>query len=233
MNFETSQNLSEETLRLARQAAHDIRSPLSVLSLIACSEKVSMCEESRELVRAAIKRINDIAAELLAAQVNDIQKQEVKSSNKKVSVKALVDSVVSEKKVLATSKNVEFQVIYKGANNVNLPDLGGKFERALSNLLDNAIEAIVHATGKIVISVTEKLGKIFLRITDNGKGIPQAILAKIGTEGFSYGKQKKISGFGLGVFQAKSVAESIGGALKLQSLEGHGTSVLIEIPAAA
>lgn len=233
MNFETTQNLTEETMKLVKQAAHDIRSPLSVLSLIACSDKVEMCEESRELVRTAIKRINDIAAELLAAQANNANKQEVKVSDKKISMKSLVEAIVSEKKVLATAKNVEFKVVYKGAHNVNLPDLGGKFERALSNLLDNALEAIVSKTGKIVISITEKMGKIFLRITDNGKGIPQGILARIGTEGFSYGKQKKISGFGLGVFQAKSVAESIGGALKLHSLEGRGTTVLMELPAGA
>lgn len=232
MNFATTPKLTEETSRLVRQVAHDIRSPLSVLSLIAGSDKVAMCEESRELVRAAIKRINDIAAELLANQEISLDHQaQARSSSGKVSIKSLVETVVSEKRILASSRNIEFKVIYQGTRTATLPDLGGKFERALSNLLDNALEAIVNRAGKIIISISESMGKVFLRITDNGKGIPQAVIARIGIEGFSYGKQKKVSGFGLGVYQAKAVAESIGGALKLYSLEGRGTTVLMELPA--
>jgi signal transduction histidine kinase len=225
MNFITTQKVTEsDSSKLVKQAAHDIRSPLSVLNLIAASEQVSMCEESRALVQAAVKRINDIATELLMTQT-------LVKKNDKVSMKNLIDGIVSEKRILAATKKVQFKVIYKGAQDLALPDMGGQFERALSNIIDNALEAIAHESGKIVIMITQKLGKIFLRITDNGKGIPKAILTKIGSEGFSFGKKgKKTSGFGLGVFQAKSLAESIGGALKLYSAEGRGTSVLMKLP---
>lgn len=231
MDFVKTQNLLEaETSKLFKQAAHDIRSPLSVLSLIACSEKISMCEESRELIRTAIKRINDIATGLLANEMNIQGGKRPSVQNKTISVKCLIESVVSEKKILNRDRNLEFKIIYRGGQDRTLPDLGGDFERALSNLLDNAIEAIVNKAGKIVISVTEKMGRLFLRITDNGKGIPHSVIASIGTEGFSYGKKKMVSGFGLGVFQARAAAESVGGTLKFHSLEGRGTTVSMEIP---
>ena len=225
MNFTAKETeLNNETSRLFKQAAHDIRSPLSVLSLMAASENVEMSDEVRELLKAAVKRINDIATELLAADT----KSETKSA--KASVEQVVEGIVSEKKILAKAKNVEFQVIYKGNKKASLPDLGGKLERALSNLIDNSLEAIVHHAGKIVISVKEKMGRIFLSITDNGKGIPKRILANIGTEGFSFGKDQKKSGFGLGVHQAKSAAQAMGGALKLFSTEGRGTTVVLALP---
>ncbi len=69
-----------------------------------------------------------------------------------------------------------------------------------------------------------------VRVVDDGKGVPDHILPKLGTEGFSY---EKTGGSGLGLYQAKSAIEACGGTLHIHSRWEEGTTVTISLPQAA
>ena len=68
----------------------------------------------------------------------------------------------------------------------------------------------------------------FVEVTciDNGKGISEEVLEKVGNAGFSHGKENAAeSGSGLGVHQAMTAIESIGGHFEISSIVGEGTCV--------
>lgn len=70
-----------------------------------------------------------------------------------------------------------------------------EFKRVIINLINIAAEAIENV-GEVIISVTHAGKSVTIEIKDNGKGIPKAVLPKLGERGFSFGKQ---AGTGLGL----------------------------------
>ena len=79
------------------------------------------------------------------------------------------------------------------------------------------------------MSLTHDDKNIILTVSDNGKGIPPAILAKLGQRGETHGKA---GGSGLGLFHARTTAVSWGGSLVITSTPGQGTTVTIKLPKA-
>ena len=112
------------------------------------------------------------------------------------------------------------------------PDIPtGQFHRVLSNILNNAIEA-VQINGKVQISVRycSKNKKIDLVVSDDGPGVPIDQATHIFEKHKTFGK---INGSGLGLYHAKLCIEAFGGQLKLlktSKSRGHGASFLIRLP---
>src|SRR5262249_24230574 len=78
------------------------------------------------------------------------------------------------------------------------------FKRALSNLIDNAIEASTGKDNLVSISVEEAEKGIFVRVKDRGAGIKPEILPRLMSPGATFGKP---GGSGLGLFQARKASE--------------------------
>lgn len=142
----------------------------------------------------------------------------------------LIESVISQKRL---------QLHQMTGVRIEGPDPMGSFglfssvqptelARIVSNLIDNAVEA-VGSQGLVSVSMEGGMDWVSIDVSDNGKGIPAAILPRIGERGFSYGKKGAESGSGLGVYHAKVTLESWGGALAIHSIEGKGTSITIRL----
>jgi hypothetical protein len=103
-----------------------------------------------------------------------------------------------------------------------------KFKRVISNLINNAAEAIETKEGIIRVVLTKELdSNLVLKIIDNGKGISEDTLLKI--------KQGKISstkkeGCGLGISSSVQNIKSWGGSYDIQSKEREGTTFIIKLP---
>jgi anti-sigma regulatory factor (Ser/Thr protein kinase) len=102
-----------------------------------------------------------------------------------------------------------------------------ELKRGLSNLINNSVEAIA-GSGKVTARITAEDRQIILSITDNGMGIPDEILTRLGERGFTHGKA---GGSGLGLHHARSTVALWGGSLSIQSSTGAGTNVEIRLPA--
>lgn len=228
---------------LTRQVAHDIRSPLSALNLVS-GTLTEVGEEKRLLIRNATQRINDIANQLLekgkekvtATEANNdlFQKEPFSYSSLQIELLSpLVDSIVSEKRIQFREKqNIEIEVdLTKGYGLFARID-SIELKRALSNLLNNAIEALPQSKGQIQIAIRKYQDLIGIIIQDNGVGIPESFIKKLGTKGFSYGKAQSHSGSGLGLFHAKNTVENLGGRLEVLSKEAQGTSITLYLPKA-
>jgi len=105
------------------------------------------------------------------------------------------------------------------------------FENAVSNLIDNAIK-YSESSVKICIECISNPKMIFVKVRDNGLGISAIDQGKI-FERFERGvavKNKKTSGFGLGLNYVKNVIEAHGGTIALSSKLGEGSEFVIGIP---
>ncbi len=105
-----------------------------------------------------------------------------------------------------------------------------QFEKAVSNLLDNAIKYSPEES-KVVIRAMEKEDSILFEIRDQGIGISQEDLPHI-FEYFYRCKDKvgQVTGAGLGLAIVKGIIESHGGKIWAESVPGEGTSFFFTIP---
>jgi signal transduction histidine kinase len=214
---------------MAQQVAHDIRSPLAAMEMFVDTYD-ELPEEPRNLMKGCISRALDVANTLLdkfkketpfleedTASILDVPREVYLMSS-------LIEAIVSEKRVQYQKKEgIRIRTAFD-ANSYGLFVLlsAPRFKRILSNIIDNAVEAI-HGKGEVVVRLAP-VGddRVSILVEDNGAGIPPEILPKLGTRGSTFGKT---TGSGLGLHYAKTVIESVGGEFKIESTLGRGTRV--------
>jgi len=220
----------------SRQVAHDIRSPISVLNLV-LNTLTDISGEKKELLLSATKRINEIANTVLLggkpqAAINNKMPTQV-SKEKPISLLAVVQSIVSEKKIqYSIFKDLLIETDLDDCLNVLVQGNSSDISRVLSNLINNSVEALNYGQGKVSIRAFGTKDYGVITILDNGKGIPDHIISKLGKEPISFGKEDidSVGGTGLGFFNAKNVIEKIGGLITIRSIENQSTMVEIKIP---
>ncbi|MEW5815340.1 MAG: HAMP domain-containing sensor histidine kinase, partial [Spirochaetota bacterium] len=192
-------------------------------------------EKQRAIVRHSLNRIRDVANSLLERNRRQQDVISVASSDTGGAAEVrllsgIINSVITEKRVQYGSKpgiDIDFKPTREtyGLFAVIQPV---EFGRVLSNLVNNAVEAL-DDRGKVDVRLAEEGDRVILTIADDGKGIPPEILAKLGKKGETHGKA---GGSGLGLFHARTMAESWGGSLTISSTPGEGTVVAIKLPRA-
>jgi signal transduction histidine kinase len=103
----------------------------------------------------------------------------------------------------------------------------GAFHRALQNLLINACEAVPPGGGRVSIDIRERAGRLEVRVSDNGHGIPELIRTRLLEPFVSHGKE---NGTGLGLTIVDKIVEDHGGYVTVESTSASGTVFLISIP---
>ena len=104
-------------------------------------------------------------------------------------------------------------------------------KQVLLNLLSNAIK-FTPAGGRVTIRVRERRGLLMFTVLDTGIGIPADQLGRLGSPFVTLRKSVAASreGTGLGLALARALAQLHGGTLKIESVEGRGTTVTVAIP---
>lgn len=226
-------NLKEEKDKIkkklgdvATQVAHDIRSPLAALDSI-LQDLSQLPEEKRVITRNAIGRIRDIANNLLIQNRNE---KEIPAEVKLCLLTSLIDTLVSEKRLQFRSElnvHIEFTPTicsYGLFAKVDVPE----FKRVLSNLINNAVEAL-QKSGEVRVELGQVGTKAIIQIKDNGPGMPFSIIEKLGETGNTLGK---IGGSGLGLAHAVQSMKLWNGSIKIDSKPKEGTVINLHLPLA-
>src|SRR5690625_7632378 len=100
-----------------------------------------------------------------------------------------------------------------------------RLSRAISNIFANAITYFSEKAGHIHIDVKRIDRNLLIHIKDNGPGIEQAHLEKIGKEGFS-----TTGSSGLGLSFVTRVLENHHGSITVNSVFSNGTEITIMLP---
>jgi signal transduction histidine kinase len=215
--------------KVAIQVSHDIRSPLTALRM--ASSKLDEVEESRKvLIRVAIQRIEEIAQTLQKkGQIGTVDCEPFVHLRPEP-VTELVESLLIEKRSEYSDRpslNIESDL--KDAFGLFVEINGAEFKRHLSNIINNAAEA-VDRSGSIQIIARSDNQNIEIIVRDDGCGIPNFVASKLGRTVVSYGKTGEFSGQGIGVLHAKQFAISAGGDLKISSVFGEGSEFSFVLP---
>lgn len=208
--------------QLATQVAHDIRSPLLVLTRI-LSDLSALPEKKRIDARNAIQRVNDIANNLLTQYKN----KDTETIPTAEPIAMMLESIVSEKRIQASDLNINIEFVSQDAYSAFTQVDITSFKRVISNLINNAIDAVKDNDGLITISANQQNEKIHISIKDNGFGIPKNKLHSVLEPGISYGKKE---GSGLGLPYAVSKISEWQGDYSLTSELGVGTLFEIILP---
>lgn len=213
-----------EKFKITRQVAHDIRSPLSALDMIV-SSSVTLPDEERRIVKHSVRRIHDIANNLLnqSKPVHNLAK------SNQILLAPLVESLISEKriqyssfinlviKVELTEDSLGLFVI------INQSDI----KRVLSNLINNSVDALKDNKGKISVRISSRNNIAIIEIVDNGSGIPENILNSLSTNSPI---STKIDGNAIGFKSARETICNNNGKLEIDTIINQGTIVRIELP---
>lgn len=235
--------ISEAVSSMATQVAHDIRSPLSAIDTVIQSLP-EIPKDKRSLLQSASSRINGIANDLLRTYKQtalmsasaEAKYADLLPELKHVVLAEMLKSIEAETIARFEDKSkvklrLDVMHLIGAVCHVNEIELG----RAISNLINNAIEALDGITHGLVTLALRPSGdkEIGIIISDNGRGIPDGVLTKLGKERVSAGKDGTASGTGIGVLHAARAIESMGGKFQIRSKTGVGTQVSITLPLAA
>ncbi|MEO5913700.1 MAG: ATP-binding protein [Luteolibacter sp.] len=109
-----------------------------------------------------------------------------------------------------------------------------KFDKILLNLVINAIK-FTPSSGTIEVKVLAHNGELALTVEDSGVGIPPDVLPRIFERFWQVdtSSTRKFQGAGIGLALVRSLTEAMGGAVKVDSQLGHGTTFTVNLPAEA
>ncbi|NCD24703.1 MAG: hybrid sensor histidine kinase/response regulator [Deltaproteobacteria bacterium] len=113
----------------------------------------------------------------------------------------------------------------------DLPKLGSprsEWEQVLSNLVDNALDAMEHEGGELRISATLDKDAVLVSVADTGCGIEAHVLPKIFEPFFSTKEVGK--GIGLGLAICHGIVEAMGGEISVRATPGAGSEFTIRVP---
>lgn len=219
----------EEFAKVANQVAHDIRSPLSGLLMLAkfCRE---IPEMERIALREAITNIGDIANNLLSAyRSSDPENNGQTQVRQPLLLSVTLLHLLTDKKFQYRELPVKFESDFSQSGQFACIHIEpSAFKRMMSNLMNNAVDALKNNKGRVTLKLDTTDEKVTITVMDNGKGMPQAIIDKIMqniavTEG-------KADGHGIGLTQVRETLQRNEGKMSIVSKHNQGTQIRLEFP---
>ncbi|MBN8209118.1 GHKL domain-containing protein [Bacillus sp. NTK071] len=211
--------------QLAAGIAHELRNPLTSLKgfLKLIDNKNTDIEVERyiQVMDSEFHRIEQIIDEfLILAKPN-------KSNFTHEMLDQLLDEVIELLNGQANMKSIILKKDYSPMLS-HVYGESNQLKQVFINLIKNAIEAIPkeNTNGEIRIDAKEFEDKLMVNIIDNGTGITESELAKLGSPFFT----TKKNGTGLGLAICKRIINKHNGDLEITSKHGEGTRVSITLP---
>ncbi|MEZ2328092.1 sensor histidine kinase [Mesorhizobium sp. RCC_202] len=204
--------------RFLTDAAHELRTPIAILRTRA--ELLTKEPESERLL-LDIERLSHLAQQLLDHQMLERPGDERRS----VDLNELGRRVTADFAPLAVEAGYDL-AFEPPWGKVEILANGSQIERALANLVRNAIDHGGGA-GTITVAVDESGG---LEVRDEGPGIPPPERENV-FQPF-YRLQPQSRGAGLGLNLARQIAELHGGTVRILDGSWRGAHVRMELPVA-
>lgn len=205
--------------RMSAFLVHDLKNVQAQLALIGTNAKKhgdnpEFIADVFETVESATERLSKVLSQLRNKQV-------AQSESQLVDISKVIDSVVQQ-------RNVHLPLVtFDKINDCEMAIDEDTFHSVLNHLIQNAQEA-TKKEGWVKVELTQQDKHIGIKITDNGCGMSKSFINNRLFKAFDTTKGN--AGMGIGVFEAKQFIEGIAGLLKVESVEGDGSTFIIDLP---
>lgn len=211
--------------RMARTIIHDIKNPLSTITVLSrLLARADLTEgkraEAAERVKAQVDRTLMMLQEILEFSRGEggrIERQELTFEELMSDLRPTLEAQCEENGIeLRMDADIECTL---SADKTRL-------QRAISNLTGNACEAM-EAGGTLSLISTCSDGWVTIEVLDTGPGLPEAIAGQLTEPFMTYGKQ---NGTGLGLAITKAIVEAHGGRLVAGNRPEGGARFAVQLP---
>jgi signal transduction histidine kinase len=220
---------------LVANVSHDLRSPLA--SIQGYLETVHMKDgdlppaERQRYVRTALRnarRLSDLVGELF--ELSKLETEQVEPTIEPFPIAELIQDVVMQYEPQAEEQRIDLAADLPERHARAAADIG-LVERALSNLIDNAIHYTPEG-GTVRVRLENEMGEVCVEVSDTGPGIPDDALPHIFERFYRVDKSRDRDkgGAGLGLAIAKTILELHDRSLTVESTVGAGTTFRFRLP---
>ena len=208
--------------------AHELRTPIANMlgeAQVALTRDRTATEyrETIESTSAECERLSRIVDNLLFVARVDAAREPI--ARKQFDVRAAVEKIAEFYQTAADDHHVSISCSGNGQILAD-PDL---FERAVGNLLDNALR-FTPENGSIQITLCQREADFEVAISDNGCGIAAQHLPHVFDRFYRAESSRGSDGAGLGLALVKSIVDLHGGSAIIESNPGRGTKVKLVFP---
>jgi signal transduction histidine kinase len=221
---------------LLATVSHDLRSPLSAISISAklllrlrVSADEAMMRRQAETIGRAANRMSRLIDDLLTASTIDAGRLAVSPHPGRI------EQIVAEAIELFAFVAAEDGLQIDASIASGLPDVicdHDRIHQVLANLVGNAAK-FTPPGGRITITAAARGDEVHVSVIDTGPGIPEATQPHL-FERYWKGDvaANRPGGVGLGLYICRGIVESHGGRIWAESTPGKGAAFTFSIPVA-
>ncbi|HEX4788830.1 MAG TPA: HAMP domain-containing sensor histidine kinase [Actinospica sp.] len=191
--------------RLAADASHQLRTPLTALSMrleeIGLAADMATVKEEAAIALTQVERLTDVVQRLLT----DSSEARADSAGAPTDIDLIIRQQIFEWRPAFRSARRPIRV--DGGRGLLAGATPGSFAQVLATLLENSL---MHGAGPVTIRTRTAGGSVVIEVSDEGPGVPPELGARV--------FERAVSGrasTGLGLYVARELAEADGGRLEL------------------
>ena len=228
----------QEKLEMSRRefvanVSHELRTPLTTVksyaeTLLDMSEENEMQQRFLKVIVSEADRMTRLVKDLLTLSRLDEKQGALKKEP--IEMRSFVSDLVERLQINAGKKQQLLSYTAVNEAPVFFSDRD-KLEQVVVNILSNAIK-YTSPGGRIWVFSGRMYGEVYIKVADNGIGIPKENLSRIFERFYRVDKARSrdTGGTGLGLAIAKQIMDRLGGKITISSEYGKGTEVVLSLP---
>ena len=230
-----TQKMDDMRKEFVANVSHELRTPLTTVK--GYSETIlEGLDESRDQERyflsvicREVDRMTRIVKDLLT--LSNMDANSMAQSKRYFSVDEMLRDVVKRFAFDAEVRNQK--LIYEAATSI--PEIYAdrdRIEQVIVNIISNAMKYTPDKTGVVAVYAGSLYNEVYIKVRDNGIGIPSKDLPRIFERFYRVDKARSRDkgGTGLGLAIAQEIIRLHGGEISITSQVSKGTEVLIKLP---
>ena len=227
------QKLDNMRREFVANVSHELRTPITSIKsysetlLDGAVDDRETTEHFLNVINTEADRMTRLVKDLL--QLSRLDNQQVSWNMGEVHIKELVRDVVDRMCLQAEHKHQKLESYVIG----DIPNIKGdkdRLEQVFVNLISNALK-YTPENGEITVYIGRIYNDIYVKVADNGIGIPADSLPRVFERFYRVDKARSrdMGGTGLGLSIAKEIIQAHGGTISISSEEKKGTEITVRL----
>ena len=225
--------LDDSRQEFVSNVSHELKTPITSMKVLADSlisqrdVPIEVYQEFMEDITKEIEREDEIITDLLSLVKMDRTVADLNITE--VDMNVLVELIMRRLRPIAQKRDVE--LVYESVRPVTAAVDEVKITLVISNLIENAVKYNKeHGWVKVTLDADHQFFTV--EVADSGIGIPEESLDHIYERFYRVDKSRsrEIGGTGLGLAITRSAVLKHRGSIKVESIEGEGTTFTVRIP---